>query len=185
MAICTLECIFLSSMSFKLCKLFCSLWEDIIWIKDLNYTTILNTTSFESLKVHPRIHDKQLSACYLNKLLFGLLCRKFVYGNFIFNSNPNMIYMLSNHSFILEKRILHVIFLKCIYYFHFFAYYWMYCSILVCIIMYCVLSKSNDMFVDTLCLFCFYLKMMAGASRKLHHWVDKHNLRHFLWCHLG
>ena len=68
----------------------CSLWEDNIWIKDqlvhMYITTILNK-SFESLKyIQEYLHDKQL-----NKLLFGLLCsRKSVYGNFIFDSLPNI-----------------------------------------------------------------------------------------------
>ena len=110
---------------------FCFLWEDITWIKDLNYTytstTILNT-SFESLKYIQEYYmiSNCLHVIWINYYLDSYvenLCMETLFSIQILIWY--MSYILSNHSFILEKRILHVIFLKCIYYFYFFAYYWM------------------------------------------------------------
>ena len=165
--------------------------NSLIWIKDqlvhINYNDF-EYPSFESLKYIQEYY--MISNClhviwinyYLDSYVVENLCMENVFWIHILIYYTYMYLSFIHFS---KKKYFMSFFHKCIYYFYFFAYYWMYCSILVCIIMYCVLSKSNDMFVDTLCLFCFYLKMMAGASRKLHHWVDKHNLRHFLWCHLG
>ena len=105
----------------------CSLWEDNIWITDqLVHITILNV-SFESLKYIQEYY--MISNClhviwinyYLDSYVVENLCMENVFWIYILIYNTYITY----HSFILAKKYFMSFIHKCIYYFYFFAYYWM------------------------------------------------------------
>ena len=112
MAICTLECIFLSSMSFKLCKLFLFFYEKILFELKIWTTHIVQRFWINHLRVLKYIQEYMISNClhviwinyYLDSYVENL-CMETLFSIQILIWYIHVIYLYQSYAYIIKSFI--------------------------------------------------------------------------------